>query len=177
MKEHNLKKIIFILLFLIVNLFSAPYKEYEVKAAIIGKFPLFIKWPNDSLKKTKYFKLCVLGDGEIVSFFKKMFKGKTIKNLPVEIKIFSEIEQNIKSCNILFIKKINRKQAKEICRLLKRAPVLSISDDESLVYKGIQIGFYLQNNRVQFKINYRAIKESGLSVSYLLLNAGEVVEQ
>ncbi len=169
--------LILILIFFTSNLFYAQYDEYEVKAAMIGKFTLFVDWPEQFLEKSKEFNICIYGDKKLTKMFHRIYKAKKIKNLPVKITNISSSDQNIEKCQILYIKKHNKKKIDKTLKRLKSKPVLIISDYKSLVSKGAHIGFYLFENKIRFQINYKSLKDSKISVSYLLLRAGEVINQ
>jgi len=174
----DIKKIGLILFFVFIsNLFYAQYNEYEVKAVMIGKFTLFIDWPEQSLKNSKEFNICLYGNRELTLIFKRIYKSKKIKNLPVKITNISSVNKNIEKCNLLYIKNYKKKRVFRILKRLKGKPVFIVSDNKSLTSKGAHIGFYLFENKIRFKINYKSIKESKIFVSYLLLRAGEVIDQ
>jgi hypothetical protein len=40
---------------------------------------------------------------------------------------------------------------------------------------GVLINFIIKQNKIRFEINENAVKKSGLQVSYILLNAAEII--
>ena len=169
---------IILLIFLINNsLIYSQYSEYEIKAAMIGKFTLFIDWPEEVINNSKYFIINIIGVKEILKPFKTIYKNKKIKNLPVKIIYSNDINNEIINSHIIFVNKKFKNKIKSILTNLFNKSTLLISDDDSLAKLGAHISFYLKDENVRFKINYRTLKRTHLNVSYLLLNYGKVIER
>lgn len=154
------------------------YREYEIKAAMIGKFTLFVNWPQKKIQKSKYFNICVLGNSPISKYLKFYYKKNALKNLLVKVVNLSDNKSfKIDSCHILFLPSSFKKNTKKLIEQIKNKPILIIGDSDKFIYSGAHICFYINEDLIRFKINYRLMKEAGFEVSYLLLNIGEVVEQ
>ncbi len=176
-KNNKVFLVILILLFLPEMIFS-QYNEYEIKAAMIGKFTLFLTWPKENLKSSHDFKICVFGKSPVTKYLKQMYEKNRLKSLPVKVvTVFSSDEAKKNGCKILFIAPRYKKNMKYILNKTIKKPVLIIGDSPALLNYGAHICFYIKDNTIRFKINYKKIKESKISVSYLLLNIGEVVDQ
>ena len=46
----------------------------------------------------------------------------------------------------------------------------------SIAEKGVLFNFYTASNQIKFEINEKAVRGSGLSINYLLLNVARIVE-
>ena len=154
----------------------SQYNEYEIKAAMIGKFTLFVDWPKQEINKEKSFNLCVLGKSPITKYLELYYKKIKLKNLPVIVKELTS-SPDINSCKLLFISSNYKKDTENLFEKIKKRHILTVGDNDKFISTGAHICFYLKDDVVRFKINYKLMRESDLKVSYLLLNVGEVVEQ
>jgi hypothetical protein len=56
-------------------------------------------------------------------------------------------------------------------------PILTVSDTKGFAEKGVLINFYMMGDKIKFEINEKAVHESGLVMSYRLLNLARIVHQ
>ena len=154
----------------------AQIKEYTLKTVFIEKFTRFVEWPAESEidDTSKPFIFGVIGENPFESTFKEIFSTKNIRDKKVEIRSISNFNE-ISQCDLLFISSVTQKKLSTILSFTKNKPILTISDSKGFAEAGVLINFYILNNKIRFEINERAIRESGLNFSYLLLKAAKIV--
>ena len=151
------------------------YAEYEVKAAFLLSFALFVEWPQEALPDTAgQLTIGLLGDdlfGEALT----SIADKPVKGRRLQVKRSGEL-RDLDSCHILFISPSERKRLPRILEDLGNGAVLVIGESEGFAEAGGMIGFYLQGKKVRFEINPDAAARAGLEVSSKLLNLARIVE-
>lgn len=169
-----------ILVLLLIVSFNLPLRgqsvEYTIKTALIERFTRFIEW-SDNLAiddTTKIFILGVIGKNPFGTALNEFFANQKIKNRRVEIRYLSSIEE-IEGCHLLFIGKAGKNRIKQIISFTKDKPILTISDSKGNAQRGVHINFYQSKEKIRFEINESAVRDSGLSMSYLLLQLARIV--
>ncbi len=83
---------------------------------------------------------------------------------------------SIPGCHILFIGKVSEDDLSDILAFTEHRPIVTISDTEGFAEEGVLINLYRDGNRLGFEINESAVRESGLAMSYSLLNLARIVD-
>jgi hypothetical protein len=169
----KMKYILLALLLFTGVIASAQHSEYEVKAALIEKFSRFVEWQN-SKDEQQTFKIGLLGRENFDEVIEKLYSNWKIKGRNVEI-TYPETDDEIKSCDIIFISTAYHHNITYLLELISTEPILTISDRENDMSKGIMINMYLNRNKVIYDINLTSFHKSGLKVSSLLLDAAQTV--
>ncbi len=174
--NKNLQIIIYFVLLLLPISAFAQTSEYTIKAAFLERFTRFIEWPEESAVSdtTESFVLAIIGENPFGSILEQLYANQKIKNKEVEIQSLSNLDE-ISDCHLLFISKSKEKELSKILSLTKDKPILTISDANGFAENGVLINLYLAENKIRFEINETAVKISGLTISYLLLNAAKIV--
>jgi hypothetical protein len=169
---------------------SASASEYQVKAAFLYNFAMFVDWPKE--KKVNGNEPIVIGiigkdpfedafdriknkQGEDVKIVIKRFKGLEELKKSDRAELNKEIEA-IKKCHLLFICRSEKKVVKKIMNLVKDANVLAIGDMEGFLgASGGIINFTLQNEKVRFEVDLVAAKQANLKIRSQLLRLAQNV--
>jgi hypothetical protein len=169
--------VIFGFLIIPIIVFSQT-EEYTIKAVFLERFTRFIEWPGESEinDTTKPFVISVIGKNPFGNILEETYSAQKILNKNVEIRYISKIDQ-IEKTNILFISKSKDKELSKILSYTKGKPILTVGDTKGFAKKGVMINFYLSSGKLRFEINETAVKESGLSMSYLLLQVALIVKK
>ena len=174
---YQIKTLFFIILFSIPTCILGQSLEYKTKASFIEKFTKFIEWENDSTitDTTKSFYISIIGNDPFNGFLEKIFTTIKIKNKTVKVQHISKITENT-NCHILFIPIIKKDKLKEIIEATKNKPILLISDSDGFAKLGVHINLFISTTgTIRFEINPEAAKNSGLSISYLLISMAKIV--
>ena len=144
-------------------------REYTIKAGLIIKFLDFIKWPAGEIKKNSnpQYKLCILGKNRFGNLFSH---GKSEITLRVDAD-----DQELRSCNIIFITGENLPQLKRAIKESKNHAALIIGESEGFGKLGAGINLIQKQNKIKFEINRGSLKKKGLKISSYLLNLAIIV--
>lgn len=169
--------VLLLLLFCLPRSTSAQSEEYILKTVFIEKFTRFIEWPAASKinDPSKPFILGVVGKNPIEASFAKIFSTNKIKEKKVELRHISNLKE-ISACHLLFIAKTSRKKLAKILSFTQNSPILTISDSAGFAERGVHINLFVRKGKIGFEINETACKDSGLTISYLMLRLARIVD-
>ena len=147
---------------------SAP-TEYEVKAAYLYNFGLFVHWQApDAAGRERPFSICVLGTDPFGKALDATIAGETIgAQSVVAHRIVNDAEAS--ECRVLLISSSEDTALKTILDDVGRASILTVSDMPEFVNRGGIIQFVIENSRVRFEINLAAAERAHLTLSSQLL--------
>jgi hypothetical protein len=156
----------------------AQQSEYTIKAVFLEHFTRFIEWPesSDIADTSAPFFIAIIGENPFGSILDQIYTEQKIRNKKVEI-LFISTPDGIPDCHILFISSSNREILPEILSRTRNKPILTVSDTKGFAENGVLINFYLAGDKIKFEINEKAVHESGLVMSYRLLNLARIVNQ
>lgn len=151
-------------------------QEYQIKAAFLYNFALFIEWPEDAFKSGGIpFTIGILGNHSFGDSLEKL-KGKTIRKRPVIVKQIGSID-NMGVCHLLFVSTSEKIRLPEILAVTKKRPVLTVSDLDGFYKAGGIINFIDMDGKMRFDINLKTAQLAGLKISSQLLKlAHDIVE-
>ena len=119
------------------------------------------------------FAICILGDlpygGAISGLEREEIRGSKITVTQIAQ------ESEIDSCMLVYISTPHRTTASELINRWQSAPVLFVAESTRFHLTGGGIGMYVEDERVRFSINERAIRSHGLKVSSRLLDLAQEV--
>lgn len=183
---------IYILVFLFLALFTAPKahadsasaREYQVKAAFLYNFIMFVDWPDEKMPAANEpIIIGIIGKDPFGNAFDPV-KDKQAKDRKVVVKRFKGLEdlkksgeaefnkkiEAVKKCHLLFICPSEGKVVKEITDLVKDSNILIVGDmPKFLEAGGGIINFVLEEQKVRFEVDANAAKEAGLKIRSQLL--------
>jgi hypothetical protein len=150
--------------------------EYVAKAAFLERFTRFTEWPPKSQMSdtSKPFVISVIGEDPFGSVLRDICAEQKIKHKPVKVRNINEIEE-INGTNLLFISSSEKERIEKVIDYTQEKPILTVGDTQGFGEKGVHINFYLEGDSLRFTINQTAVKNSGLSISYLLLEVAKVI--
>jgi YfiR/HmsC-like len=147
---------------------TGGFSEYQVKAAFLYNFGKFVEWPTNGFASTNAPLLIgVYGENPFGNDLATVVEGRTIDGHPVAARTVSQNE--LKSCQILFIAQSEQKNIKKILGELDGAGVLTVTENMGSPESGVMINFILQDDRIRFEINNTAAEKVGLKLSSKLL--------
>lgn len=149
--------------------------DYKLKAAYIYQFTKFVRWPDAAYENNQTpIKICVLGKSP---FGKSLdtFSSRVSQNKSLSVEHLQSIK-NIEQCHAVYICQSERKKLPKILEVIKRVPVLSISDMNDFAERGGMIGFKPKNRKVGIVINVNAAQMAGIKISSKLLEVSTVID-
>lgn len=147
--------------------------EYEVKAAFLYQFTLYVTWPKE-IEGHGTFGIGIVGDDPFDAALDRAVAGKTVQGLPVVVRRFRRAA-DVDSCQIVFLGRRDEPQAAALLERTRRRPVLTVGETRAFLDRGGILRFRLAENRVRFEMSPRAADDAGLKVSSRLYGVAEIV--
>ncbi len=176
-KKYLVHIVIILILFGFSSVFNQKLAgEYEIKAALIGKFCQFVEWStNSSVQDIETpFRIAVIGKHNFGKLLDDLYDNKKIKSKPIKI-IYSVDPKKLLDCDLVFISSSVGSELDNIINYYSDKQVLMISDSKGFAQRGVHINLYSQNDLIRFEINETAVKKSNLQMSHLILKQAKIV--
>jgi YfiR/HmsC-like len=162
------------LCFVFGTLAAAASLEYEVKAAFLLNFATFTEWPPTAFESpSSPLRICILGVDPFDGSLLRTVKGESVAGHPLVVEHPSE--EGIKRCHVLFIRRAVNPRGNDLNPGTTDAPVLVVSESETLWRAGSIINFAIDGGRVRFDVNQTASLRGGLRLSPKLLRVARTV--
>ncbi|MEW6235038.1 MAG: YfiR family protein [Candidatus Omnitrophota bacterium] len=157
---------------------SSTYKEYDVKAAYLYNFLLFVEWPSQSFEKPESpFVIGVLGKDPFNQKLDDIAERKTARKRKIIIKRFKKWE-DLEPCHLLFVCQEEGKNWEKISDKIKDWKVLTVGDYDNFAILGGIVQFIRVEDTVRFVINEDAALLKDLEISAKMLElAVRVIHQ
>jgi hypothetical protein len=149
--------------------------EYQAKAQYLLRIARFTDWPANPKPASGNFVIGVLGRDPFGPVLDEAVAGHGISGRPIVVKRFDEPEQ-IAHVDLLFVADSHRRSIARTLAQLAGAPTLTVADFEGFVGQGGAIELFLEDGRVQFRIDRKAAEAAGLGLRSQLLRAAAEVE-
>lgn len=152
-------------------LFDMPVRaetpEYQVKAAMLYKFAVFVEWPAKAFPTdTGPFVACVVGKDPFGPWLQQEMGETSVGTHPVEIRRIQPGE-SVGDCHLVFISASEKTRLQKILTPLRDSTALIVSDvnDVSEFCRlGGMIGLVMEGAKVRFQLNSKAIARAGLKI-------------
>lgn len=174
MAVRRLVQIIWITVFgvLLTISFQSPARaqspEYQIKAAMLYNFALFVEWPSRAFESgTSPFVVCVLGKDPFGPWLRHEVAGTKVGARAVEIRAL-EKATDANSCHLLFISRSEEVHLQSVLQPLRDVPALvisDVSDATGFCRKGGMIALLMQGSKVRFELNADAAAKAGLKIN------------
>lgn len=198
MNKMKIKTYIFVII--VFSMFACPQtladsasaREYQLKAAFLYNFIMFIDWPEEKMSADgQPITIGVIGKDPFESAFEPI-KDKQAKDRKVIVKRFKGLEdlkksgpdamnkelEEIRKCQLLFICSSEKSALKEIINLVNGYNILTVGDMQGFLESGGGIiNFVMEDDKIRFEINAVAAVQAKLEIrSQLLRLAKRVIE-
>jgi hypothetical protein len=168
---------------------SSSSREYQIKAAFLYNFLMFVDWPPEKMGgSTDPIIIGIIGNDNFEDAFEPV-KDKQVNNRNVIVKRFKGLEelkksneaernqaiQDIKKCHLLYICRSEQAVLKELLDLIKDRNVLTVGSMDKFLESNGMINFILEEDKVRFEINVTAAKQAKLQIRSQLLRLAKRV--
>lgn len=154
---------------------STPAGESDVKAAFLLNFTKFIGWPATAFEgTTDVFRVCVFAEPTFVQSVQRMLQGETVRGRPIQVETPYSAER-ARSCHIAYFAQSSVDHAAGLLPTLRQVPVLTVGESRRFLAQGGALAFVLDDNRVRFDVNKKAVERAGLTISSKLLRVARKV--
>jgi hypothetical protein len=148
--------------------------ENDVKAVFLYNFTKFIAWPAPA-SAPDAFHICTIADQEFTRTLDRTIAGESVDGKPL-VRTEPRSANDFRKCAILYIGPAQADRAAHLIAPVRDLPVLTVGEGRPFIDQGGSIAFVLENNRVRFDINMRALQRAGLKASSKLLRVARTVE-
>lgn len=144
----------------------AEATEYQIKAAMLANFALFIDWPASAFPTADSpFVACVVGSDPFGPWLKHEL-GERVGTHRVEIRHLGKVAA-APECHMVFICRSERPRLKQTLTALRDTGALIVGDNGDLsefCRNGGMIGFVMEGRKVRFSLNADAAAKAGLKI-------------
>ena len=149
--------------------------EYDVKAAFLYQFTMFVEWPSSAFADSSSpFVIGVLGDDPFGHSLDDAVRGKDVSGRRIVIKRFSRLSE-LQNCQMLYVSTSEGNRVSSVIDKTSGQNTLTVSDIERFAREGGVIELKTTDGRVGFEISTGAAKRSGLKISSKLLRLASSV--
>lgn len=143
--------------------------EYRSKANFLAAFPNFIEWPAEAFpSESAPLVLCVFGNFSFGTALTELTRGASIRGRKVEVR-WQHKEQELRSCQILFVSRSEEKRYGRILKTIQGASVLTVGETPNFLANGGVIEFVVEEAKLQFEVNLGAAQDARLRISSNML--------
>lgn len=137
--------------------------EYQVKAGFVLNLVRYTEWPAAELSGSQELRVCTVGSDPFRQAFDAL-NGKAAKGKSLAVTHLSQPE-GAQDCQVLFIGESMKKQLPRLLKLVKGAPILTISEVEEFPEAGGMVNLLVERNKTVLEVNQGALKRAGLQMS------------
>lgn len=149
-------------------------QEYQIKAVFLFNFVSFVTWPSSSFKQdTDPFRICILGDDPFGVVLNVTVENHAVDGRDLKILRLKEVAAT-RNCQILFVSSSEQTLQKDILKVIKNLPILTVGDTEDFIESGGMVKFFSRSNKIRLEINPDALEAVGLKANANLLNLSEI---
>ena len=150
----------------------------KIESAFIYQFTNYIDWPliRDQSEGAAPFVISVAGNSPIVAELEDLAKTKTVKGRKIAVHQFTDASRLTLNSSIIIIAVPDEDLLKDVIRRSKGTSALIVSFSRGFAEKGAMINFFLDEGRLRFEINRRAIENQNLRVGSQLLKLAKLIE-
>jgi hypothetical protein len=168
----------------------AASREFQLKAAFLYNFLMFVDWPEGKMADSNSpITIGIIGDDKFKDAFEPI-KDKLIGNKKVVVirfKPFEELKKTdkaemdkeieaIRRCHLLYICRSEEASLEDLMNLTNGCGVLTVAGIEKFVESGGGIiNFIMEENKVRFEINLNAARRANLKIRSQLLKLAKKV--
>jgi hypothetical protein len=153
---------------------AQPSPEYQVKAAFLLRFAMFVEWPDGARPAGSRLVVAVVGDSPLADALDAEVAAQKT-GAAIEIRRGNDPEALVESCQILFVPaqighlpRREHPRWKNLAWLGQRA-ILTVGEDDDFIAAGGVIAFHLEAGRVCFDIDQKSADNASLTISSHLL--------
>lgn len=152
-------------------------REAQLKGVLLYNLPQFVEWPQNAFDAPDSpIVLGILGKDPFGPALDEIIQDELVQGRRIQVERYQTVA-DVRRCHILFLAGSVQDQGDRVIAELKGKAVLTVAEfDNNFLRNGGMVYFYKNNEgKIRLKVNLRAVKSSGLSMSARLLRVAEVV--
>ena len=156
-------------------------QEYDLKAAFLCKFALFVEWPTNAFPDAQTpITIGVLGTDPFGKSLGEAVRNGIVQKRKLDVETYSSVEgitkladETNRTCHILFVSQSESGKLGRIFAGLKDRHILTVGESDRFCQSGGIIQFVIVENKIRFIINQDAAKAAKIKLSATLLDLAE----
>jgi len=144
----------------------AEATEYQLKAAMLANFAIFVEWPTTAFSTAESpFVACVVGQDPFGPWLKHEL-GERVGSHRVEVRHLESLAA-ASECHMVFISRSEQRRLKQVLTALRNSRALIVSDASDITdfcRNGGMIAFVMDGRKVRFDLNSSAAEKAGLKI-------------
>lgn len=164
----------------LASVFIAPVHaqtrdEYQVKAAFLYNFALFVQWPADAFNSpADPIVLCILGKDPFGHWLKEAISGRLIDGRALSLRHIAGAAEAA-SCQIVFVGASEPKRVWAALAGIRK--VLTVGECGEAAEGGAIVNFVIEDGHVRFEINTDAADQGKVRISSRLLSLARLTKK
>lgn len=149
--------------------------EYQVKAAFLYKFCLYVEWPPNAFASAEApIVLGVAGPDSLITELTNVTKNHTINGRSLQVR---HIDSNtsLTGLHVLFVARSEQNRLPALVSQAQKLPLLLVTESPTGLDDGGAINFAVQDNRVRFDVGLDSVNRQRLHLSAQLLKVARTV--
>ncbi len=149
-------------------------EEYKIKAAFFYHFANFVDWPTSTFEATnEHLRICVMGTDPFGQTLDDMLSKKSVRNHPFEI-LRNPPTTQLQYCHVLYLPASASSKLQGLRHRVEDEDVLTVGETLDFMRLGGMVQFFIDNQKIRFAINTKAVNQSNLKVSSKLLRLAKI---
>jgi YfiR/HmsC-like len=149
--------------------------EYRLKAVYLFNFLQFSEWPDSAFADARApIVLGVVGNDPFGTVLDEVVQSEKVGVRPITLVRFRTGDE-ITKCQALFVCSSEKDNCQTILDGIQGSPTLTVSEISGFNYLGGCIRFYVENNKLRFEINLKAVNHARLKMSSKLLRLARII--
>ena len=146
--------------------------EYELKAAFLHKFAMFVEWPARAFATTNTpIIIGVLGQDPFGTKLETVLSSKQVHGRTLKFRRFTKVEDVLPAnCHLLFIAPSEKSRLPAILDAIKTSPMLTVGDSPGYGESGVMLNLVVHEESLRFEINQQTPAGAELKISSQLLD-------
>jgi len=137
----------------------------RTKANFLAQFPKFINWPDSAFSSAQApFFICILGEFSFGYSLAELTRGTMAQGRRIEIRSV-RAEQDMRSCQILFITHSVKKRYGKVFEVVRGSNVLTVGETPDFIDAGGGVSLLFETETLRFEINLATANAAHLRIS------------
>lgn len=142
--------------------------ERSVKAAYLYRFLPYVEWPASALPAGSPLVIGVLAADDVAYELEQIVRSRAGDERPVAVRRLGLTDVWV-GVHVLYVGREAFARVQPVIKALHDRSVLTVSDADGAIERGVVIGFVQLESRLRFEVNAEAAERSGLKLSSRLL--------
>ncbi len=148
--------------------------EADLKAVFIYNFTRYIEWDSTTTADKNNFVIGIIGFSPVNNALAEIARTNRVNNKRILLRYYYKPE-DIQDCQVLFIPKgVSFSLSSVLARTEKGT--LTVSEEPGFAKQGTALNFIIENDKVKFEANLKALFLAGLKASSQLLKLAKIVD-